>query len=659
MSDSASPRMQRLHRPRVQITYETGASGGKKELPFVVGVVGDFSGNAAAGVPKLRDRKFVQIDREKFNGVMQSMAPGLELKVRNSLAGDDSQFLVRLSFRRLEDFAPAAVAAQVEPLRRLLEAREKLRDLLTRLDRDQAFADRIWPAVAVPRPSGELPADANPAAAVSPLDSALVATSATAAPEDSGRLELFLKAGSAREQLACWLASDPSHDRPAVLRRLNCDVALIDQLINEQLNALLHHPAFQQLEASWRGISYLVDQVDKEGERRIKIRLLNLSWRELGTDLERAVEFDQSQFFRKVYEEEFGHPGGEPYGVLLGDYQIQPRSSREHPDDLGMLKSLSQVAAAAFCPFVTSVSPAMFGVDDFSELQHQLQHAKTLNSPEYFKWNALRKTEDARFVGLTLPRVLMRLPYGDADPRVERFCFREDVSGPDHSGHLWGNAVYAFGGVLIRAFAETAWFADIQGLQRGVDGGGLVSGLPADSFRTDKRGVALKAVTDVVVTDRLERELSELGFLPLCSLQDSEFAAFFRCPSIQLPALYDRAAATANARLSAMLSHILCVSRFAHYLKILGRDQTGEFTEAEGLQDYLQRWIGNYVTPDKDPSPERKAKYPLYAARVEVRAQPGKPGAFQCVMHLEPHFELEELAASVRLATELARPRGA
>jgi type VI secretion system ImpC/EvpB family protein len=524
-------------------------------------------------------------------------------------------------------------------------------------------ADRL-PDAPPPGPRPDRLRAAEPAAGASgtglsgpSLVETVVAGGKAAAPEVS-RLESFLREPSLAQALVYWLGPCSGLDQEHLVRRLNRDVAAIDQLVNAQLNEILHHPTFQKLEASWRGLRYLVDRVDEEAEHNLKIRVLNASWRELERDFERAVEFDQSQLFRKVYEEEFGTPGGEPYAVLLGDFEIHPRPTPDHPhDDLALLTALARVAAAAFCPFIASVAPAMFGLDDFSGLEYRLDHAQTLQRLDYLKWNALRKTDDARFVGLTLPRALARLPYEDDGTRVDRFCFREEVSGPDRRRYLWGSAVYAFGSVLIRAFAETGWLADIRGVQRAVEGGGLVAGLPTPSFGTDQRGVALKSSTDVIVTDRLERELSELGFLPLCACQDTEYAAFYSSPSIQQPKLYDRPAATANARLSSMLPYMLCVSRFAHYVKVLGRDKTGAFSEPHELEEFLQRWIVRYVTTDAEASAEVKAKFPLREAKVEVRNQPGKPGAYQCIMHLAPHYELDELTATVRVATELAPPR--
>lgn len=504
------------------------------------------------------------------------------------------------------------------------------------------------------------PETASPAAPVeAPSLIDLVIESSAAAPSSiGGQLDRFLDEPATAQALLLWLGTRPDMTGEQLVRRLNRDVAHLDQLLNDQLNTILHHPAFQHLESSWRGVSYLVERSDEEAERNIKIKLLNVTWRELERDFERAVEFDQSQLFRRVYEDEFGNPGGEPYSVILADYEIRPRPGPGHPhDDIAMLASLAQVAAASFCPIIASVGPEMFGLDDFGGLEQHLNHARTLNQIEYVKWNALRKTEDARFLGLALPRALMRVPYEDDGTRHDRFRFQEDVSGPDRSKYLWGSAAYAFGAVLLRTFAESGWLADIRGVQRDVEGGGLVTGLPVHSFGTDRSGVAVKSSTDVVVTDQLERQLSELGFMSLCDCKDTEFSAFYSNPSIQQPKTYDRPVATTNAKLSAMLQYMLCVSRFAHYVKVLGRDKVGVFAEANELESFLQQWIVRYVTSDSEASAREKAQYPLREASVKVQPHPGKPGSYRCVMHLAPHYELDELAATVKVATELAPPR--
>lgn len=464
----------------------------------------------------------------------------------------------------------------------------------------------------------------------------------------------FLQAATPAQSLRTWLRwtgwrppPDPVAAKDQLCGLLTRAVGELDHLLSAQVQVVLHHPDFQKLEGSWRGLRYLVEQTDP-GEN-IKVRVLNVSHRELAKDFERAIEFDQSQLFRKVYENEFGMPGGEPFGALVGDFEFT-----NHPGDLAMLEQIGGVAAAAFAPFVAAAAPALFGLDDFSQLERGVDLEKAFAQLDYLKWRALRDKEDSRFVGLTLPRVLARLPYEDDGSRVDGFCFREDVSGPDRSKYLWTNAAYAFGAVLVRSFAKGGWLAHICGVERDTETSGLVPGLPVHSFSTDKRGVVPKTSTEVVITDQQEPDLSELGFIPLCSCKDSEYSAFYTCHSIQKPKAYDEAAATANAKISAMLKYIFCASRFAHYLKVIARDRIGSFTEAEECESMLQKWLVRYVVTDSQASALVKARLPLREARVHVAPRPGRAGSYFCTLHLWPHYELDELTATIRLTTELS-----
>lgn len=515
----------------------------------------------------------------------------------------------------------------------------------------QASTEAAWADAA--------PTAAQPEVHVSVLDQIIEATGAPEA-EPARRLDQFLHEESPAAALRMWLdwtgRTAGAADKDQLARLLNRDVAQLDGLLNEQLNALLHHPRFQKLEAAWRGLRYLVEQ--KGDAEDVKIRVLSVRWDELARDVERAIEFDQSQLFRKVYEEEFGRAGGEPFGVVLGDYEIRHLPSREHPiDDVSVLTAVSQVAAAAFAPFVAGAHPALFELESFAALQQPLNHAKTFEQLDYLKWRAFRDTEDSRFAALTLPRVLMRLPYRDDGSRHDRFRFREDTGGRDAGKYLWGNAAYALGAVLIRAFKASGWLSDIRGVQRGVEGGGLVPGLCAASAATDKPGLVPTGSTDVIITDRMEPELSELGFIPLCRCQDTDDSAFYGTPTVQKPKKYDDPAATANARISAMLQYMLCTSRFAHYLKVAARDKIGSFVEPEECERYLHDWLQRYVTADAEASPETKAQYPLRQADVRVRQHPDKPGSYVCVIHLWPHFQLDDLTTSVRLTAELSAKR--
>jgi type VI secretion system protein ImpC len=426
---------------------------------------------------------------------------------------------------------------------------------------------------------------------------------------------------------------------------INARIADIDKVLSAQLNAIMHAPEFQKLEGAWRGLHYLVMQ--SETSTMLKIRVLNLSKDELRKDLEKAVEFDQSALFKKVYEEEYGTFGGAPYGALIGDYEFG-----RHPQDLALLEMVSNVAAAAHAPFLSAAAPGLLGLESFTDLPNPRDLAKKFETPDYAKWKSFRESEDSRYVGLTLPHVLMRLPYGPDTVPVETFNFKEDVDGTDHSKYLWGNAAYAMGARLTDAFAKYGWTAAI----RGVEGGGRVDGLPTHTFRTDEGEIALKCPTEIAITDRREKELSDLGFIPLVHCKGTDFAAFFGAQSCQKAKKYDTDAANANARLSTQLQYLLAMSRFAHYLKSIMRDKIGSFMTRKDCEDFLNRWISKYVVSTEDAGQEIKAKFPLKEARVEVAEVAGKPGVYKAIAFLKPHFQLDELTVSLRLVAELPPP---
>lgn len=424
-------------------------------------------------------------------------------------------------------------------------------------------------------------------------------------------------------------------------------IAEIDHLLSEQLNQIMHNEEFQKLEASWRGLHYLVDKT--ETSTSLKIRMLNVSKKDLLKDLEKASEFDQSALFKAVYEAEYGMFGGYPYGALVGDYEFG-----RHPQDMALLERISNVAAAAHAPFISAASPQLFGWDSMTEMSGPRDLAKIFDTVEYVKWKSFRDSEDSRYVGLTLPHILMRQPYGADTVPVEAFNFEEDVDGRDHNKYLWGNAAYAFGTRITESFAKYGWLAAI----RGVEGGGLVQGLPTHTFATDDGEVALKCPTEIAITDRREKELADLGFIPLSHCKGTDYAAFFGAQSAQKPKIYDRDAANANARLSTMLQYILCTSRFAHYLKAMARDKIGSFMERDECERWLNRWIQNYCLANpENAGQEMKAKYPLREAQVMVREVKGKPGCYEAVAHLRPHLQLEELGVSLRLVAELPQSK--
>lgn len=432
-------------------------------------------------------------------------------------------------------------------------------------------------------------------------------------------------------------------------RTIDRAIAAIDRRLSTQLNAIMHDPRFLQLEGSWRGLHHLI--ANSETGTSLKIKVVNLSKRELNRDLTRAVEFDQSQLFKKIYENEFGTPGGEPYGALIGDYEWT-----NHPDDIESLRLISNVAAASFAPFISAAGAGMFGFSDWTELSKPRDLSKIFETAEYAKWRGFRETEDARFVSLVMPRTLARVPYGATTAPVDSFNYEEapsDASGAaraqDHNHYCWMNAAYMMGERLTASFATSGFCVAI----RGAEGGGKVENLPSHIFQSDDGDMDAKCPTEIGITDRREFELSNLGFLPLCHYKNTDYAVFFGAQSAQKPKKYDRPDATANAAISARLPYIMASSRFAHFLKVMARDKIGSFMEAKDCETWLNRWIGNYVNGNPDAGPDMKAKYPLREAKVEVKEIPGKPGAYNAVAFLRPWLQMEELTTSMRMVARI------
>ena len=430
--------------------------------------------------------------------------------------------------------------------------------------------------------------------------------------------------------------------RPDTESMLNERIAEIDRLLSLQLNEVMHNAEFQRLEATWRGLKYLLNQT--ETSTMLKIKVLNVKKNDLLKDLAKAPEFDQSALWKKVYDEEFGVFGGAPFGALLGDYDFGRGGQ-----DIDLLEKISQVAAASHAPFITAASPEMFNLESFTQLDSPRDLAKIFENTEYAKWKAFRETEDSRYVALTAPRMLLRDPYGKTTVPVEAFDYEEGVDGSTHENYLWGNSAWALGARITQAFAQYGWCATI----RGVESGGLVEGLPVHNFRTDSGDIAMKCPTETPITDRREKELADLGFVPLVHAKGTPNAAFFSVQSAQKPKVYDKPAATANARISAQLPYIFAVSRFAHYLKAMMRDKIGGFMSRTQAERFLNNWINNYTIANDDAGFELKARHPLKEARIEVAEVPGKPGAYRAVAFLRPHFQLDELGVSLRLVADL------
>lgn len=445
-------------------------------------------------------------------------------------------------------------------------------------------------------------------------------------------------------QLATQILDEGMKTSPdkGVVAAINERVAEIDRILSDQVNAILHDPAFQALEASWRGLHDMV--YGTETSARLKLRLLNVSKKDLLKDLEGAVDHDMSVLFKHVYEAEYGTFGGEPYSLLIGDYEFG-----RHPQDMALLERLAKVAAAAHAPFIAAASASMFDMGSFTELGVPRDLSKIFESTELAAWRSLRDSEDSRYVALTLPRYAARLPYGAANVPVDSFAFEEDVDGSDHSKYLWANSAYQLGLRITDAYAQHGWTTAI----RGVEGGGKVDGLTAHSYRTAEGDVALKCPTEVSITDRREKELNDLGFIAIVNAKGSNYAAFFGGQTVNKPRHYNKDTANANASLSARLPYVLAASRFAHYLKVMVRDKVGSFQTRGEIEAYLNNWIADYVLLNEDAPQSTKARFPLAEARVDVTEVAGRPGAYQATVFLRPHFQMEELTASIRLVAAL------
>jgi type VI secretion system protein ImpC len=482
-------------------------------------------------------------------------------------------------------------------------------------------------------------------------------------------------------KLMDWLEKNPQE----IVKLLVHRIAQLDEEINESLsNDYMHDSGFQTLEATWRGLHYLVSNT--ETGDTLKLRVLDATKDEIRDDLSKAIEFDQSVQFKKIYEEEYGTFGGSPYSMLLADYYFEGTQS-----DLDFLEKMSGVAAAAHAPFIAAAAPGLFDLETFADLNNPRDLTKIFGSTLFAKWKSFRESEDSRYVALCLPRFLLRTPYGtddykkinrdtgeyDKDDRTKEpkketlkgrapadvIDFQEQMPLPSKDGKdepfdnkfLWGNAAYLMTERITNAFSHYKWTAAI----RGVEGGGLVEGLPAINFQTNEGDLAFKCPVEVSITDRREKELSDLGFISLVHRKNTDKAAFFGGQTAQKPKVYMDPKATANARLSCSLPYILAASRFAHYIKVIMRDKVGSFMSRENVEKFLNAWISDYVLLNDNASQTSKASYPLREARVDVTDIPGKPGCYNATVYLRPHFQLEELTASIRLVAELPPPAAA
>ncbi|WP_425641706.1 type VI secretion system contractile sheath large subunit [Marinomonas gallaica] len=433
-----------------------------------------------------------------------------------------------------------------------------------------------------------------------------------------------------------------------VIHLLAIHIAKLDRLMQTQLDEVLHHPQFQALEASWLGCHFLLNQIGLSYQ--IKVKMLNVSWSELNRDVMRAIEIDQSEIFNKVYNGEFGIAGGEPFSAMLCNFDVALKPHYHGVDDLRLVDSLAQVAAAAFCPFIFNTHPSLLDLDEFTSMNSLLNLQRTYQQLDFMQWKNLRRKEDARFIGLTLPSIYLRRPYMHRPTRTDQFVYQERLS--HRSDRLKTGAVFALGAIMARCFANTGWLAEITGERH--FGGGVITNPYAHQSEVDLESIV---AAEIMIPDNLERTLTEYGFISACYSANGGAGLFYSVPSIQSPPMYSSEQANINARYSAMLQYVLCTSRFAHYLKVIVRDHVGSFYTAEECRRFLQGWIMNYVMATDEASDELLARYPLRDAQVSVNEKAGVSGTYMCVVHLKPHFQLETIETSIQFSAEVVSNR--
>ncbi|WDD96573.1 type VI secretion system contractile sheath large subunit [Thalassomonas actiniarum] len=644
--ESIQKKLSRVRSPRVHITYdvEIGDAIVQRELPLIVGILADLSGKPQEALPPIKERAFVFIDRDNFDDVMAGSQVRLAYSVANVISGEEGATTnLELLFHSIEDFSPLSLVKQIPITSTVYASRCRIRDFMAKLDGNDpldGILDEILGDEAKQTELIGVYEGAEDMSAVEPNELITrMLTEGRMALDDSQKpyaLELI-------GEFALSILKDAGENAaPVASDRMSDRISLIDNQLTQQINLVMHDGAFQRLEATWRGLHFLV--MNTETGSHLKLRLFNVSKEDLLKDLQKAVEFDQSSLFKKVYEEEFGTYGGDPFSFLVGDYEFG-----RHPADVELLEKISGVAASAHAPFISSAYSKLFDMEDFFSLAQPRDLTKIFDSAELIKWRSFRESEDSRYVTLTLPKVLLRLPYGPETVAAEGFDYVEDVDGTDAKKYLWGNPAYILGQRITNAFSLHGWLAAI----RGVEGGGLVEGLPTHTFKTTAGDIKLTCPTQVSITDRREKELNDLGFMAILHCKGSDKAAFFGGQTTGLPQKYNTDAANANARISTMLPYVLNASRFAHYIKVIMRDKIGSFQTKENASDYLNNWIGNYVLVDDSAPQEMKASYPLRDSRIDVTDVPGKPGSYRAVVFLRPHFQLEELTTSIRLVAEL------
>ena len=607
----------------------------EKVIPFVVAVLGDYSGDTEKDLKELEDREFVEIDRENFNDVLKGMKPKLIFQVDNLISYELTNNIIdflkeeeRITdgiFTKLKEYNDQ----QGKPLYKT--DKESFIKEIENIVGKEKFTDEVEKAI-----MDEVVTKLNIEQNIESMDDF--------DPESIATQNVILKAlVDERQKLTEVNSAIYGNDKLSefldeIVENTNNRINEIDELITKQINHIIHHSKFQKLEASWRGLHYLVDKT--ETSEYLKIKVLNVNKKVLLDNLENAVDFEQSFLFKTLYTNEFDMFGRPPIGVLIGDYEFTHLT-----EDMNLLEEIAEVGAAAHCPFISAASPALFNLDSFTELGKTSNLEKIFESRDYVQWRNFRKSPHAKYVTLTLPHVLMRLPYGKSTKKVKAFNFEENVTGKDYKKYLWGNSAYILGSKLTNSFAKYNWCVAI----RGPAGGGLVEGLPIHTLYSDEGMSEVNGPTEIAIPERREYEFVRLGFSALIHCHEIDNSAFFSVPTLKEPEKYNTDEATANDIISAQMQYMLLVSRFAHYLKSIERDNVGRLVTTSTLQNELDNWIAGYITSNENASAQLKAEKPLRSAQITVEEIKGLPGRFYAMVRLVPHFQLDEITFSLRL----------
>ncbi|MFK8021713.1 MAG: type VI secretion system contractile sheath large subunit, partial [Pseudomonadales bacterium] len=722
MGESIQGRLGRLRPPRVRISYDRETHGSliQEEIPFIIGVFAPLSGSQPRKGDEVSQRKMLDIDRDNFDEVLSKIGPEVELgslltddmlmemgidpSVKRSRtvtfndpnrSSDDVQF-AGIKFSCLDDFAPDSIIRRIDELRQVDRKRTQIRDLQAMLENAPQFYEAVCTLL------GQCIDDLPPLGTASDEErikynefTGLMyeLTEKFRHPEDienwanatlnelKSLFELMQTASSqdetARNKILLgrlyWeilrpatveinsLSNDAEQTKKleqlketTLFDRFDQRVSSIDRILSHQLDAILHHAEFMQLEATWRGLAFLVFRA--ETGSKLKIRVVNLTENELKKDLERAVELDQSYISKLIVETEYGTYDGTPYSLLVGDYEFDDTA-----DKIDFLKNIAQLAASAHAPFIASSNFKSFNLGGFDDSVQADDLKNVAGGVNGAIWRSFSEMEDSRYVSLTVPKVLLRLPYqSDFGQPVEYYDISEnvlrrneqgDVEGvePDHC--LWGNAAFILAERISNAFSLYGWAAAI----RGEEGGGLIETLPSFEFKASEGQDARIGPTQGAITDHLEKELTAQDFFVLCvpQLRERSTAAFFARQATDKPRSFLDDHMNANSALSSSLASILCASRFAIYIKVLMREKIGTFMTRSNVEAYLNAWIAEYILLDDEATQDAKAAYPLRSATIKVRDNPGKPGSYKATLFVRPHFQLEGLTESVRLVIEL------